>query len=364
MVENLVSKFVKEAPPYNFGVGDKRKPFREGVTEAFEMHKNENPFGVSPKAVEAMRKQCENANRYPDIRATSLCNKLAAMHGLKPENLMVTQGATSSLAFISEMFIREGDEVIVTTPTYPNYYNLIKKCGGVMVDVTLNEDYEPEFDKIYEAINEKTKLIFIANPNNPTGTICDDNKLIELIHKLPKHVVIVVDEAYFDFVEKEGYKSMIGEISDDLNLIVVRTFSKIYGMAGSRIGYVMSNKEIISYLQIDATGYCCNRVGLYGAEAALEDDEFVKMTIEKNKEGREYLISEMEALGFKVWPSHANFIFFDPMMPPKHMADELYTFGVMIRGDFPKCRLSVGTMEQNRVAVAAMKQIVKEYKES
>ena len=364
MNKDLVSSFVKEVPPYNFGVGDKFKPFREGVTQEIIMHKNENPYGTSPKAVAAMAEQIAHSNRYPDIRATSLCAKLAKLHNVKPENLMVTQGGTSALGFIAEMLIREGDEFIVTTPTYPNYLNLTKKNNGTLVSVPLDDNYEPVFEDIKKAITDKTKVIFLANPNTPTATICDDKALTDFIHELPKHVVLVVDEAYFDFIERPGYRSMIEEVADDVNLIIVRTFSKIYGMAGSRIGYAISNKEIIDYLQTDGTGYCCNRVGLFGAEAALEDKEFIEMTIRRNKEGRDYLTSVMKELGFRVWESHTNFIFFDPHIPTKYFADELYTFGVRIRGDFSQCRISIGTMEENKIAGDAMKQIVKEYNEN
>lgn len=354
MVKELVSEFVKEVPPYDFGVGLVRKPFREGVDHVIEMHKNENPFGVSPKAIEAMKAACERANRYPDIRATSLCDKLAALHGIKRENVMVTQGATANLGFIAEMFIRKGDQIIVTPPTYPNYYNLIKKNGGEIVEVPLDDAFEPVFDAMLDAITEKTKLIFLANPNNPTGTICKSAALKEFIDKLPEHVVMVVDEAYYDFVEDEDSESMIDYISDNRNLIVVKTFSKLYGMAGARIGYVMSNKEIIDYLQTDGTGYCCNRMGLEGAEAALEDTDFVKMTIEKNKEGRQYLTEELEKFGFRVWKSHANFLYFDPGMAPSLLADELYTFGINVRGDFSCCRVSIGTMEQNQYFIKSI----------
>lgn len=363
MFQDLVSQFVKEAPPYNFGVGDTFKPFREGVEKVIIMHKNENPYGTSPKAAAAMQDQASHSNRYPTMRADRLREKLAVKHGVDISQIMVTQGGTSALGFISEMLIQDGDEVIVTTPAYPNYLNLTKKYNGVLVEVPSDENYIPHFDDIMASVTDKTKLIFLANPNNPTGTICDDDALRKFLHRLPDHVVLVVDEAYFDFIERPGCRSMIDEVADHVNLIVVRTFSKIYGMAGSRIGYMISNPEIIHYLEITSTGYCCNRVGLAGAEAALEDREFIEMTIAENKKGRDYLTEVMKELGFDVWESHTNFIFFDPHIPIKEFADELYTFGVKIRGDFVRARISIGTMAENRIAAKAMEQIVKEYKE-
>lgn len=364
MLRDLISDFVKQAPPYNFGLGAPQRPLRPGVTEVIEMNKNENPFGISPLAAAEMTRQVALSNRYPDIKATTLRNKLAGLLDLTPENLMVTQGATSALGFIGEVFIREGDEIIVTSPTYPNYYNIVKKNRGTIVDIPMPETYVPDFTALKNAITEKTKLVFLCNPNNPTGTICSDKELISFIHEIPDHVIVVVDEAYFDFIEEPGYQSMISQVSDDCNLIVIRTFSKTYGMAGARIGYIVSNPEIISYLQITGTGFCCNRVGLLGAEAALDDRDFMESTIQQNKEARTYLTNEMRALGFRVWPSHSNFIFFDPKIPPVEFAASLYEFGIHIRGDFPQARISVGTMEQCRRAVAAMQQIVKEYREA
>ena len=270
MIKDLVSDFVRQAPPYNFGLGEPVKSLRPGITEIYEMNKNENPFGISPLAAAEMKKQVDISNRYPDIKAASLCKKLAALHGLKPENVLVTQGATSALGFIGEILIREGVEAIVTSPTYPNYYNIIKKNRGTLVDIPMGDDYVPDFKAISDAITDKTRVIFLCNPNNPTGTICKDTDLIDFMNSLPSHVVLVVDEAYFDFIEDPSYKSMISQIADDRNLIVIRTFSKIYGMAGARIDYILSNPEIIGYLGITATGFCCNRVGLLGAEAAMK----------------------------------------------------------------------------------------------
>ena len=361
MVNNLVSDFVKEAPPYNFGLGEPKKPLRPEVTEILQLNKNENPFGISPLAAAEIKRQADISNRYPDIRAASLVEKLASKHGLKPENVMVTQGATSALGFIGEVFVREGTEVIVTPPTYPNYYNIVKKNRGTLVEVPMSDDtYTPDFRKISEAINDRTRLVFLCNPNNPTGTVCSDKDLIEFLHSLPEHVVLAVDEAYLDFVEDRNYRSMISEVADNVNLIVVKTFSKLYGMAGCRIGYIISNREIISYLQITATGFCCNRAGVKAAEAALDDEDFINMSIKKNKESRDYLVKEMEGMGFRVWPSSSNFIFFRPTMPPREFASELASFGVMIRGDFPEARISIGTLDECRKAVAAMKKILKE----
>lgn len=362
-LSNLVSNFVKEAPPYVVGADEQSKSMRPGVTKLIQLATNENPFGTSPMASQAIIEQSKLANRYPDVRAQSLREKLAKLHNLRPTEVMVTEGATAGLGFISEVFLRPGDEVILTPPTYPNYYNYVKRSGATLVEVKLDEEtLVPNFEKVLEAITEKTKLIFLCNPNNPTGTLIDSEKLHDFQKALPRHVVLIVDEAYIDFVEDANYQSMVDAISDEANLIVVRTFSKLYGLAGARMGYLMANQEIIDYLQRDSTGFCCNRMGLYAAEAAIDDVEFQQKTISGIKEGRDILISCMKSLNFDVWPSHTNFIYFDPKVDVAWFADRLLDYGVIIRGNFEKNRISIGTQEECRFVCKAMEEIIKQSK--
>ena len=177
-VKNLVSDFVKEAPPYVVGADEQSKSMRPGVTKLLQLATNENPFGTSPKAAEAICQQAPLANRYPDVRAQDLRKKLAVKHGLTPEQIMVTEGATAGLGFIAEVFIRQGDEIILTPPTYPSYYNYVKRCCGKLVEVSLEEDtLLPDFNKVLAAITDKTKAIFLCNPNNPTATLIDAEEL-------------------------------------------------------------------------------------------------------------------------------------------------------------------------------------------
>ena len=358
-VKNLVSEFVKEAPPYVVGADEQSKSMRPGVTKLLQLATNENPFGTSPMAAEAMKLQATQANRYPDVRAQALRKKLAKLHHLTPEEVMVTEGATAGLGFIAEVFIREGDEVLLATPTYPSYYNYIKRCRGKLVEIPMNEDtLVPDFNEMLAAVTPKTKLIFLCNPNNPTGTLIDSEQLHAFQKALPEHVLLVVDEAYIDFVEDPAYRTMVDAIADDANLIVVRTFSKLYGMAGARIGYLMANSEIVDYLQRDSTGFCCSRMGLYGAEAALDDYAFQDLTRKGVKEGRAMLVECMKELGFRVWPSHSNFIYFDPMCDVKWFADRMLDYGIIIRGNFTKNRISIGTLDEDRFVCKCMREII------
>ena len=200
--------------------------------------------------------------------------------------------------------------------------------------------------------------IYFAGMGNPTATLIDSDELHTFQKKLPEHVLLVVDEAYIDFVEDPNYRTMVDAIADDENLIVVRTFSKLYGMAGARMGYLMANREIIEYLQRDSTGFCCSRMGLHAAEAALDDVEFQEMTKKGNQEGREILVSCMKELGFRVWPSHTNFIYFDPGVDVKWFADRLLDYGIIIRGNFKANRISIGTPEEDRFVCKAMREIM------
>lgn len=357
--EKLVSDFVKEAPPYVVGADEQSKCMRPGVTKLLHLATNENPFGTSPLACKAMKKQAPLSNRYPDVRAQALRQKLAEKHSLTPDEVMVTEGATAGLGFISEVFIQPGDEIILTPPTYPSYYNYIKRCRGKLVEVPMNEDtLVPDFDKVLAAITPKTKAIYLCNPNNPTGTLIDADELHAFQKNLPEHVLLVVDEAYIDFVEDPNYRTMVDAIADGENLIVVRTFSKLYGMAGARMGYLLSNREIVDYLQRDSTGFCCSRMGLYGAEAALDDLEFQRLTREGIRKGRQILVSCMKELGFRVWPSHTNFIYFDPMCNVQWFADRMLDYGIIIRGNFKKNRISLGTPEEDLFVCTAMREII------
>ena len=362
-LEKLVSDFVLEAPPYVVGAEEQSKKMRPGVTKMLQLATNENPFGTSPLAAEAMVKEAFRSNRYPDVRAQALREKLAKLHGLNADQVMVTEGATAGLGFISEVFIKPGDECILTPPTYPNYYNYIKRCRGKLVEVDMPEDtLTPDFAKVKEAITDKTKIIFLCNPNNPTATLIPSDELHAFQKELPDTVVLVVDEAYIDFVEDPNYHTMVDAIGPDENLIVIRTFSKLYGMAGSRMGYLMANEEIVNYLLRDSTGFCCSRCGLVGAEAALDDIDFQKKTRDLNKKGRDILVSCMKDLGMRIWPSHTNFIYFDPICTdPQTFADRMLDYGIVIRGNFKKNRISIGTPEEDEFAANAMREIVASY---
>ena len=315
----------------------------------------------------ALKKIDRNVLEYsPSDGYRSLREKLAGYYQqyqikLSPEEIIVTTGGSEAVLFAFMSCLNPGDEIIVPEPAYANYMAFAVSAGAVIRPITASiEDgfALPSVEKFEELINDRTRGILICNPNNPTATLIDSDELHAFQKKLPEHVLLVVDEAYIDFVEDPNYRTMVDAIADDENLIVVRTFSKLYGMAGARMGYLMANREIIEYLQRDSTGFCCSRMGLHAAEAALDDVEFQEMTKKGNQEGREILVSCMKELGFRVWPSHTNFIYFDPGVDVKWFADRLLDYGIIIRGNFKANRISIGTPEEDRFVCKAMREIM------
>lgn len=357
MIEQLVSEFVREAPPYQMGTSIQEVREKYGFREVYKLSANENPLGVSPLAAAAIQKAVLEANFYPDASGSHLPQKLADQLGLKPSQIMITQGATAGLNVVGEVFLQPGDGVIFPTPTYPGYYNVVKKTGAELMELPMGNDLRMDFDEILDHITEKTKLVMICNPNNPTGIVSDADKLLDFVKKVPKHVIVLVDEAYVHFVEGT-YNSMVNEISDDLNLVVLQTFSKLYGMAGTRIGYILSNEEIMTYINRNNAGYTTNSLAYAAAEAALDDADFVRRTLENNLRGRRFLTEELTAMSCRVFPSSTNFVYADCHCDALRLAQEVAKRGVMIRGNFPLTRISIGTPKQNERVIGAIREIL------
>jgi len=245
-------------------------------------------------------------------------------------------------------------------PTFGAYAGACRRNNGTAVVLPLTEDQKFDLEGMFAAITDKTKLVFVCNPDNPTGTMVDSDELRAFIHKMPKHVIVVVDEAYIEFSPDAGTESMVSEIADGVNLIVIRTFSKLYGLAGVRLGYSLMNKELHAVLQKATTVFVGGRIGLAGAIAALDDDPFVTSTQANIREGRAFLTRELTAMGWKVWESHTNFIYADSGLNTQLLARELEKKGLIIRGNFEYSRITVGTMEQNREMIGIIQKTIAE----
>lgn len=362
MLENLVKEGIKKMPPYIPGKTAESVTEKYGIKpeDILKLASNENQFGPSPKAVEAMAKEVGRVNIYPDPFCIELRKKLGLKFGFDDsgDNAVIAVGASGILSLLGEVFISEGDEVITCEPTFGAYAGAVRRNNGTLVSLPLTKDLTFDLDAMYKAITDKTKMICICNPNNPTGTVVDSDELIAFIHKVPKNIIIVVDEAYIELSSNPAVKSMVSEISDDTNVVVARTFSKIYGLAGVRLGYALCNKEMHSILQKCTPVFIGSRVALAGAIAALDDEEYIDKTKAAMKEGREYLTEEFNKLGFYTYPSETNFIYVNTGYDAAAFASECEKYGLIIRGNFEYSRITIGRMDQNEKMVEIIKKVV------
>ncbi len=358
MIEKLTRNTVRYLNQYIPGEPIEKVKEKYGVNEIIKLASNENPLGASPKAIEAMKEMLDIAQLYPDPEANDLRRKLANRLNLNQDNFIIANGADNIITLLGEAFVNQNDEVIYCNPTFPSYRTAIIKNEGVPVELPLTVDYKYDLDGILQKINSKTKAIFICNPNNPTGTLLDDKELDKFIKKVPEDVITVIDEAYIEFIEDKNYKDSVDYVKDNKNVIVVRTFSKIYGLAGLRVGYAISNPEIIKTIFMVRETFAANRIAISGAVAALDDEEFLDSTYKVNRIGKKYLKEEFIKMGFDVVDSQANFLYVDMKTDIDKLFENLKRKGFVIRPSKTHARITVGTMDQNRKFIKALKDIL------
>lgn len=328
------------------------------ISKLIRMGFNEHPFGMSPKVIEAMEKEGKSSNLYGDFLAVDLKTEIAKFYGLEFDNVLTGAGSSSMIELVGTTFLNPQDEVLMC-PTFAAFLDMAGIRQAKPVIAPLREDKTYDLDGLYNAITDKTKIIVICNPNNPTGTYVGKKKLVEFIQKVPEDIVILMDEAYLEFATAKDCMSMYPLIHEmpDKAVVVLKTFSKYYGMAGARAGYVLANTELIQAM-IKCPGTMVSKAAQAGAIEALRDQEYYRQAKEKVVEGMTYLEKELEAMGCIVYHSQTNFIMFDPHMEPTTVRTEVMKRGVLI--NIPMlCRVSVGTMEENRIFIKAMKEIMK-----
>lgn len=362
MFESLAQDYaLKTAPSTIIPVGISMEEVREKyhIQNVDKLASNENPFGVSPKAQAAMTDALRFGHLYPDsTRDTLLRQMLCEKHGLQTDQLFLTCGAANALAFVGEAFLKPGTECIIPSPAYPPYYYIAFKNGAGIVDIPCRPDNMAlDVDGILAAVTAKTRLVFLCNPNNPTSTALSGSQLLALIDRLPKDVIVVVDEAYIDFADHSFEMTMVPHLADHPNMVVIQTFSKLYGLAGVRLGYAMACPEIIRYVSKVQAARSLSTIAIEGGIAALQDEDFRRMTIENNTAQRLYLTQELRQLGFRVCDSQANFLYVDFRMDPGKLYFALLPYGVMVRGDFSMVRISIGTPEQNVRLLSAIRDL-------
>ena len=336
-----------------------------GLTSIVKLASNENPLGPSKKAIEAIKREAENIHIYPDGAALELRAKLAEKHGIKLENVLIGSGGEQILKLIAHTFVNEGDEVIFGAPSFALYDIMSTHIGAKCISLPLTADFKHDLKAFEEHLNERTKIVYICNPNNPTGNIMPKAELVEFINKLADEVVLMLDEAYFEYaVHDPEYLDGLDILAKRPNTIILRTFSKVAGLAGLRIGYCFSSPEIIKEMSKIKGVFNANRIGQMAAIASLDDEEHIKNTVDLNKQSLDLMKNYFRAHNMNYVESHANFIFADINQSSKEAYVELQRRGVIIRPGFlwgfdNHIRVSSGTIEQTEMFIKALDDITK-----
>ncbi len=359
-IQELVPAFVREIDPYVPG-----KPIEEVERElrlrAVKLASNENPLGPSPLAVEAARKALADANRYPDGGGYYLREKIAARLGVPMDNVLLGGGSTELIDIAARTLLNHGDDGLTSAGSFPMYYISIRAAGARLVEVPLR-NYAFDLEAIARAATPHTKLIYLANPNNPTGTMFTADALDSFLARLPESVV-VLDEAYYDYVERPDYSRSIEQVRQGRNLVVLRTFSKVYGLAGLRIGYAIGPEALLAEMNKVRSPFNTSGVAQAAALAALDDAEHVRRSVESNRAGLRQLGEGLAALGMSYVPSAGNFLLVTLSSDAMPVADALLKRGVIVRPmgwmGFPNAiRVTVGTRQENEKFLGALAEVL------
>ena len=348
--------------PYQGG-----KPIEEvqrefGIEDIIKLASNENPIGPSPMAQEAIKRAAAQVNQYPDGNAFHLKNEHAEHLGITPEYLIFGNGSNDVLQIVGETYISPGDEVIYSESAFLVYMLVAIICGAKSV-VTPRRDYAHDAEAMADAVTDATKAIFIANPNNPTGTMLTKAEIERFMARVPEDVIVVFDEAYYEYVERPDYPQTLSYVKEGRNVIITRTFSKIYGLAGLRIGYGIAKPAIIEMMNRVRQPFNCNLIAQAAGRAALNDADHVRRSLESNAAGKIYLYEALTRLGLKYVETEGNFILVQLGRSGQEVADALMRKGVIVRPvaayGFPNSvRATIGKPDENERFITALREVL------
>ena len=358
---------IKDITPYPPG-----KPLEElereyGLTGSIKLASNENPWGPSPKAIEAIALSLSGLHRYPDGSSYYLTEALAGWLGVDPEEIVLGNGSNEVIEFLVKAFVQQGDEVITSHPSFLMYQKFVQVRGGANTVVPLR-DMKHDLSAITAAVTEKTRLIFMDNPNNPCGTLISRDSFHRFLSGLPEDIVVVLDEAYVDFVAPGKRIDVLSYIRkpDTIPAVVsLRTFSKAFGLAGLRVGFGLMHREVASLLHRVRQPFNINLLAQVGALAALADTDHYNRTITETAGGREWLSRKVKELGCRPYPSHTNFFLIDVRGDATGLYEAMLRKGVIVRSmqayGFPEfIRITVGTSEENQRFVTSLEECLRD----
>ncbi|MCP4666734.1 MAG: histidinol-phosphate transaminase [Deltaproteobacteria bacterium] len=362
-MKSLTRKGVKELVPYPPG-----KPIEElerelGISGSIKLASNENPLGPSPLAAEAIKNKIKTLHRYPDGSGYYLKSALSDKYGIPFEQIILGNGSNELIELLIRTFLSEGEEVIQAFPTFLVYEKVVTGMGGHMTSVPLS-NFGVDLQGMTEAITPNTKIVFVNNPNNPTGSVLSKQEMRRFLGRLPDDVIVALDEAYIEFVSHEGAAQGLELLADHPLLFVLRTFSKLYGLAGLRIGYGFASEEVIDFMNRVRQPFNANTLAQVAATAALRDAEFVSRTLRVVREGLSYLYQSLDEMKLEYVPTHANFFLIRVPGGGKKIYEEMLRQGVIVRsmdsyGLEEYIRINVGLPEENERFVKTLREVLR-----
>lgn len=323
---------------------------------------NENPFGPSEKAKQAIMEAMSTSYQYPFMYSRELQTKIAAHEGVTPEHILLDAGSSPLLLAAAMHFGQKGGSIITGDPSYDSLPDSVKDFNGTVVQVPLTADYKLDLDAMEKKISATTSLMYLCNPNNPTGTVVDTAKLKAFCERVSKKVPVFIDEAYIDYLPDPKSASLIDAVKKGQNVIVARTFSKLYGFAGLRVGYVVAQPEMVKTLSKYAIGQMSiSAPAVRAALVSYQDQAFLKDALQKTQASKQFLYDTLKKEGYEYIPSSANFVMFPLKMDGKRFAEEMMKRGVGIRywkfAGKDWCRVSLGRMDEMQAFAGAFQQL-------
>ena len=361
-----VPDYIMSLKPYKPG-----KPIEElereyGIKNSIKLASNENPLGPPASAVRAIKDAAENVHRYPDGGGFVLTRKIAEKVGVLSGNIVLGNGSDDIIGFLSRAFLAPGDEAVMTLPSFLMYDIMVKSAGATSVMIPLqdaSQSFGTDLDEMLKRITPKTRMIFLTNPNNPTGAIITKEAFESFFNAIPDGIVLVMDEAYIEFADKLQCVSGIDYLDNRVPVIVLRTFSKLYGLAGIRVGYGIMSEELAQVLHRVRQPFNVNSLAQAAAIAALDDEDYLKKTEMVISEGLDYLYKALDKLGIDYFPTQANFFLIDVKQDADVVFEKMLRQGVIVRSmcsyGYPEyIRLTVGLPEENRRFIDAFEKVM------
>lgn len=351
-------EYIRSIKPYIPG-----KPVEElerefGIHDPVKLASNENPLGPSNRALQAIRKTLAVLNRYPEGDCYYLRQELSGFLNVTPGEILFGNGSNELIELAVRTFLRPGEEAVMAAFTFPVYPMAVQAAGGRSIAVPLR-NWRHDLERMASKVTAKTRIVFIANPNNPTGTYCTDQELKVFMENVPGHVLVVVDEAYYEYVTATDYADSFTCFRQGKNVLILRTFSKIYGLAGLRIGYAVAQPSIISDMNRVRQPFNVNTLAQIAARSALNDSDHISRSRKANERGKRYLYRVFDKMGVRYVPSETNFIYIDlDADDAPGLYESLLRKGIIVRPVGPRgLRVTIGRMKENKQFAEAFTQL-------